>query len=94
MDKFMFSTTDKSTSVKTMRVYFFYIKGIISCKCVPQKQINKHLAFDLNWYTVMPALHVNPTNFLCEITSVHNTKHKSEQVLYILSQERFGMVNI
>jgi len=35
----------------------------------------------------IPPLHVNSTNFLYKITLVSNIQHRSEPVLYILSQQ-------
>jgi len=48
MEKVPFSKTDKSTKVKPRRVLFFYFTGIVNCKYIPQKQITKHPAFELN----------------------------------------------
>jgi len=88
MQKVPFSKTDKSTKVKPRRVLFFPLyRNCVNCKYVPQKQITKHPAFELNWYTVIPALHVKSTNFLYKITLVSNIQHTSEQVLYILFQQ-------
>jgi hypothetical protein len=86
MEKVPFSKTDKSTRIRTRRVFFLLYRNYWLQIC-SSKTNNQASSLWSELIHCIPPLHVNSTNFLYKITLVSNIQHSSEQVLYILSQQ-------